>query len=126
MRASGEVKTKPTQHSVATLRGIGIQPDILICRTEKFLDDHLKKKISLFCNVDQDAVITAIDVESTIYEVPLNFHHEGLDEKVVNLLNIWTRAPRLSPGKSWWPASRIPRRSDHRHRRQVRRSSGIL
>ncbi|MDY6851107.1 MAG: CTP synthase, partial [Thermodesulfobacteriota bacterium] len=95
IRASGEIKTKPTQHSVATLRGIGIQPDILLCRTEKPLGDDLKKKISLFCNVDRDAVITAIDVES-IYEVPLNFHQEGLDNKIVGLLNIWTRAPRLT------------------------------
>ena len=94
MRASGEVKTKPTQHSVATLRGIGIQPDILLCRTEQQLDDSVKKKISLFCNVDQDAVITALDVES-IYEVPLNFHKEGLDDKIIQLLNIWTRSPRL-------------------------------
>jgi CTP synthase len=94
VRASGEVKTKPTQHSVATLRGIGIQPDILLCRTEVPLDESLKKKISLFCNVDTNAVITAVDVES-IYEVPLNFYHEGLDDKVVELLGIWTRAPRL-------------------------------
>lgn len=97
VRASGEIKTKPTQHSVATLRGIGIQPDILLCRTEKPLDDSLKKKISLFCNVEQSAVITAIDVES-IYECPLNFHEEQLDDKIVQLLNIWTRAPRL---ESW-------------------------
>ena len=94
VRASGEVKTKPTQHSVATLRGIGIQPDILICRTEKPLDEGLKKKISLFCNVEQSAVITAIDVES-IYELTLNFHHEKLDDKIVQMLNIWTRQPRL-------------------------------
>ncbi len=94
IKASGEVKTKPTQHSVATLRGIGIQPDILLCRTEKFLDASLKSKISLFCNVEPDAVITAIDVEN-IYECPLRFHDEGLDEKIVQLLNIWTRAPQL-------------------------------
>ena len=94
IRASGEIKTKPTQHSVATLRAIGIQPDLLICRTEKPLDESIKKKISLFCNVDQDAVITAIDVED-IYEVPLNFHRERLDDKIVQMLNIWTRAPRL-------------------------------
>ena len=94
IRTSGEVKTKPTQHSVATLRGIGIQPDILLCRTEKPLDEGLKKKISLFCNVEPSAVITAIDVEN-IYEVPLNFHQENLDEKIVQTLNIWTRAPRL-------------------------------
>jgi len=94
IRVSGEIKTKPTQHSVATLRGIGIQPDILLCRTEKELSRSVKEKISLFCNVETDAVITAVDVES-IYECPLLYHQEGLDEKIVNLLNIWTRAPRL-------------------------------
>lgn len=94
IRVSGEIKTKPTQHSVATLRGIGIQPDILLCRTEKELTRPLKEKISLFCNVETDAVITAIDVEN-IYECPLLYHKEGLDEKIVNLLNIWTRSPRL-------------------------------
>jgi CTP synthase len=94
VRASGEIKTKPTQHSVATLRGIGIQPDILLCRTEKPLDESLRKKLSLFCNVETSAVIEAIDVEN-IYEVPLNFYREKLDEKIIQLLNIWTRAPRL-------------------------------
>jgi len=94
IRASGEIKTKPTQHSVATLRGIGIQPDILLCRTEKPLNKALKEKLSLFCNVTTDAVITAIDV-ANIYECPLRFHDEGLDEKIVQLLGIWTRAPRL-------------------------------
>ena len=94
IKTSGELKTKPTQHSVMKLREIGIQPDILICRTEQVLPADIKAKISLFCNVDRDAVITAKDVES-IYEVPLLFHQEGLDEKVVQLLNIWTRAPRL-------------------------------
>jgi CTP synthase len=94
IKTSGELKTKPTQHSVMKLREIGIQPDILICRTEQILPPEIKAKISLFCNVDRDAVITAKDVES-IYEVPLLFHREGLDEKVVQLLNIWTRAPLL-------------------------------
>jgi CTP synthase len=94
VRASGEVKTKPTQHSVATLRGIGIQPDLILCRTEKPLDLSLRKKISLFCNVATEDVIEAIDVEH-IYEVPLNFHREGLDEKIIHKLGIWTRAPRL-------------------------------
>ncbi len=94
IRVSGEIKTKPTQHSVATLRGIGIQPDILLCRTEKKLTRALKEKISLFCNVETDAVITAIDVDN-IYECPLLYNKEGLDEKIVNLLNIWTRSPRL-------------------------------
>jgi CTP synthase len=94
IKAAGEVKTKPTQHSVKELRGIGIQPDILLCRTEVPLSKAIKAKIAHFCNVEPEAVITAQDVE-TIYEVPLKFHEEGLDEKVVQYLNIWTRAPRL-------------------------------
>lgn len=92
--AAGEVKTKPTQHSVKELRSIGIQPDILLCRTDRFLSKEIKSKIALFCNVDVDQVITAKDVE-TIYEVPLVFHQEGLDDKIVSLLNIWTRSPKL-------------------------------
>jgi len=92
--AAREVKTKPTQHSVKELRSIGIQPDILLCRTEKILSNEIKSKISLFCNVGVDAVITAKDVEC-IYEVPLVFHQEGLDDRIVEMLNIWTRAPRL-------------------------------
>ncbi len=87
IRAAGELKSKPTQHSVKELLQIGIQPDILLCRTEHFLPDDLKKKIALFCNVDHDAVISARDVE-TIYEVPLLLHREGMDEKVVELLDI--------------------------------------
>jgi CTP synthase len=91
---AGEVKTKPTQHSVKELRSIGIQPDILLCRTDRFLSKEIKTKIALFCNVGEDAVITAKDVDC-IYEVPLIFHKEGLDQKIVELLHIWTRAPRL-------------------------------
>ena len=94
IKTSGEVKTKPTQHSVKELRSIGIQPDILLCRTEQTLSPEIKAKIALFCNVEKEAVITAKDVES-IYEVPLFFHQEGLDDKIVERLNIWTRAPRL-------------------------------
>jgi len=94
LRASGELKTKPTQHSVKTLREIGIQPDIILCRTERFLSKDIKAKIALFCNVDQDAVITAKDVES-IYEVPLIFRQEGLDDKIIECLNVWTGAPHL-------------------------------
>jgi len=94
IKSSGELKTKPTQHSVKELRAIGIQPDILLCRTDRFLPPEIKKKISLFCNVDEDAVITAKDVD-IIYEVPLVFHKEGLDNKIVELLNIWTREPKL-------------------------------
>lgn len=94
LRTSGELKTKPTQHSVKTLREIGIQPQILLCRTEEFLSKDIKAKIALFCNVDKDAVITAKDVD-TIYEVPLLFHQEGLDNKILEFLNIWTGAPCL-------------------------------
>ncbi|MBI2346718.1 MAG: CTP synthase [Deltaproteobacteria bacterium] len=93
--AAGELKTKPTQHSVQKLREIGIQPDILLCRCDRDLSKDLKQKISLFCNLDTDCVIAARDVVS-IYEVPLRFHEEGLDEKIVEKLNIWTRAPDLT------------------------------
>ena len=94
IRTAGEVKTKPTQHSVKALREIGIQPDILLCRTENFLSKEIKSKIALFCNVDVADVFTARDV-SCIYEVPLAFHREGLDSKIVDLLNIWTGQPKL-------------------------------
>jgi CTP synthase len=94
IKTAGEVKTKPTQHSVKALREIGIQPDILLCRTENFLSDDIKAKISLFCNVEIAAVFTAKDV-SCIYEVPLFFHREGLDDRIVRLLNIWTGRPHL-------------------------------
>jgi CTP synthase len=99
IRTADEMKTKPTQHSVKELREIGIQPDILLCRTEKFLSQELKNKIALFCNVEKDAVITAKDVD-VIYEVPLLFHNEGLDEKITKLLNIWARKPALSKWES--------------------------
>ena len=92
--AAGELKTKPTQHSVKELRSIGIQPDILMCRTDRYLHPDIKAKIALFCNVSQDAVVTAKDVDC-IYECPLVFHKEGLDAKILEILNIWTGAPRL-------------------------------
>lgn len=91
---AGEVKTKPTQHSVKELRSIGIQPDILLCRTDQYLSDSIKAKIALFCNVGVDEVITAKDVDC-IYEVPLVFHKQGLDGKIKELLHIWTREPQL-------------------------------
>jgi len=96
IKTAGEVKTKPTQHSVRELRADGIQPDILVCRTEVPLEDSLKAKLSLFCNVPPDAVITAIDVD-TIYELPLHLHKEGLDNKILELLNIWTGQPNIKP-----------------------------
>lgn len=94
IKTAGEVKSKPTQHSVKALREIGIQPDILLCRTENFLSEEIKAKIALFCNVEVAAVFTAKDV-SCIYEVPLIYHREGLDAKIVDLLNIWTGQPKL-------------------------------
>jgi len=92
--AAGELKTKPSQHSVQKLREIGIQPDILLCRTEQDLSKEIKAKIAMFCNLAPDCVFTAKDVGS-IYEVPLLFHEEGVDEKIVEQLNIWTRTPDL-------------------------------
>ena len=94
LKGSGEVKTKPTQHSVKALREVGIQPDILICRTERPVNRDVKEKIALFCNVRPEEVIAAEDVKC-IYELPLKLHEEGLDQKIVELLNVWTRAPRL-------------------------------
>jgi CTP synthase len=94
--AAGELKTKPTQHSVKELLGLGIQPDILLCRSEKPLSREIKSKIALFCNVSEDSVITAQDV-ATIYEVPLVFAAQGLDEKIVRLLKLETRERNLTP-----------------------------
>ncbi len=91
---AGELKTKPTQHSVQKLREIGIQPQILLCRSEKRLSNELKEKIALFCNVEKVAVISAIDVKN-IYQVPLEFHREGLDDRIIEYLNMWTREPRM-------------------------------
>jgi CTP synthase len=85
--ASGELKTKPTQHSVKELRAIGIQPDILLCRSDRPLPRDMKAKIALFCNVYEDAVVTAQDVKS-VYEIPLVFHREGLDRLIVELLRL--------------------------------------
>lgn len=92
--AAGELKTKPTQHSVNKLREIGIQPHILLCRTDRYLPPELKDKIAMFCNVEKDAVITAKDVD-TIYEVPIVFRKEGLDELIVRLLHLTTGLPNL-------------------------------
>ena len=94
IETAGQLKTKPTQHSVKELQETGIQPDILLCRTDRMLPDEVKSKIALFCNIDKSAVITALDVKY-IYEVPYVFHQEGIDEKIVELLNIWTGAPHL-------------------------------
>ncbi len=107
--AAGELKTKPTQHSVRDLRSIGIQPDILLCRTDRFLDPDLKRKIALFCDVDEEAVITAKDV-STIYEVPVVLAAEGLDKIVLKYLHLPQTERRM---QSWEElVSRIKNPSD--------------
>jgi CTP synthase len=95
IESAGEVKTKPTQHSVKELRGIGIQPDILLCRTPRPLSKEIRDKIGLFCNVPSQAVIQAMDVES-IYEIPLIFHQEGLDDLVCNRLDLSCLKPDMS------------------------------
>jgi CTP synthase len=97
--AAAELKTKPTQHSVKELREIGIQPDILLCRSDRALPQDVKEKIGLFCNLPGSHVFSAIDV-NTIYEVPVYFHREKLDEKIAEKLGIWTSAPDISKWKS--------------------------
>ena len=99
LKASGELKTKPTQHSVKELRSLGIQPDIIICRTEKSIPNNERRKISLFCNVDFKNVIETIDVK-TIYEAPISFHKEKLDNRVLSYFNIKNRKePNLAKWK---------------------------
>ena len=93
--AAGELKTKPTQHSVKALLEIGVKPDIIVCRTDRPLPQEVKKKISLFCNVRVNRVITAED-QKTIYSLPLALHDEGLDDQVVEALKIWAKKPDLS------------------------------
>jgi CTP synthase len=94
--ASGELKTKPTQHSVKELREIGIQPDILLCRTDRFLSDDLKAKIALFCSVPEEAVVTAKDVQN-IYEVPIVLAGEGLDTQILRCLKLETPERNMQP-----------------------------
>lgn len=107
--AAGELKSKPTQHSVKELMQVGIQPDFLICRSEKHINAELKKKIGLFCSVRPENVIAATD-SSTIYEVPLVLHSEGLDEKVVKRLGLRTGAPQL---QGWKKMVQTLRNPDH-------------
>lgn len=98
LRSAGELKTKPTQHSVKELLSIGIQPDIILCRCEKPIPQELRNKIALFCNVDQNAVFSSVDVDN-IYEVPLKFYEEGFDQKIVSLLHLDSKAPNLDDWK---------------------------
>lgn len=110
IKSADEMKTKPTQHSVKELREIGIQPDIILCRTEKPLTQELKEKIALFCNVRRDAVITARDTD-IVYEVPLLFHREGLDDIITEMLNIWARRPDLEKWERIVSAIKNPKRT---------------
>src|SRR6184192_3909773 len=101
IKAAAELKTKPTQQSVAKLREIGLQPQVLICRTEKPLDQEMRRKLSMFCSVSEKAVIEERDVEHTVYEVPLMLHAEGLDQLVCDLLGLKTPEPDLASWKQF-------------------------
>jgi CTP synthase len=94
IRAAGELKTKPTQHSVKELRSIGIQPDILICRADQPMPQDVRLKISTFCNLPKENVFEALDANS-IYKMPMIYHEQGMDNKIVELLGIWTAQPKL-------------------------------
>src|SRR5213595_1555647 len=112
IKAAHELKTKPTQQSVAKLREIGLQPQVLTCRTERMLDLDLRQKLSMFCSVAAKAVIEERDVAHTIYEVPLTLHAEGLDQLVCDLLGLQTRQPELAEWKHFvkrviTPAKRV-------------------
>ena len=108
IQAAGELKTKPTQHSVNKMREIGIQPDILLCRTDRPLDMELKRKISLFCNVAPDAVINAQDVDS-IFEIPIRFHQEKLDDLMIQKLGLQAPPPQLDRWTSMLHAVQHPK-----------------
>ncbi|MDD4273542.1 MAG: CTP synthase [Desulfobacter postgatei] len=110
IKTACEVKTKPTQHSVKELRSIGIQPDILLCRTERLLTQDIKNKIALFCNVGPDAVFTAKDVDC-IYDVPIVYNEEGLGDMILKKLNIWARAPRIDGWREMVERLKNPRYS---------------
>ncbi len=96
LKAAGEVKTKPTQHSVQTLRSIGILPDLILCRCEKSLSSEIKQKISLFCNVPRESVFDEVDVSTTIYEVPLMLQRQGVDERICAQLGLKCPSVNLS------------------------------
>ena len=94
LAAAGELKSKPAQHSVKELRSIGLFPQMIICRSDRHIDDDIIEKISLFCNVSKKNVFQSIDLD-LIYKVPLEFHKQGLDERVTEILNIWSPQPKI-------------------------------
>ena len=127
IKAAGELKTKPTQQSVAKLREIGIAPHILVCRCEKPLDKELRQKISLFCNVPYEAVIEEKDVDHSIYEVPLMLQRERMDDLVCQLLHL--DAPPAEHGALAGDHPQTHRAAAsraHRRRRQIHRAAGRL
>ena len=99
LKAAGEVKTKPTQHSIQVLRSIGITPDIILCRCEDPLPEEIRDKISLFCNLPKESVFDEPDVLNSVYEVPVFLHEQGLDEKLCSLLNLKTKKANLTHWK---------------------------
>lgn len=109
LAAAGELKTKPTQHSVQKMREIGIQPDVLVCRSEHEIEDGLLDKIAMFCSVSRDSVFVSSDVD-TIYALPLMLADQGMDNKLSEILNIWSRATRLTPWEDLVDAVRNPKK----------------
>jgi len=112
LAVAGELKTKPTQHSVKELRSIGIQPDLILCRSDRPIPSEIKKKIALFCNVAKDEVISMPDADS-IYKIPLMLQEEGLDDKMADKLNIWSRAARL---ERWENVLKVVQEPNHKVR----------
>ena len=125
--SAGELKTKPTQHSVKELRSIGIQPDVVVCRCDRPLPDPVRRKIALSCSVAIDRVVPAADVD-TIYEVPLRYHEEGLDDVVLQAFGIPDRPPAgpRCMGRDGGAAARARGRRDHRRGREVHGASRRL
>ncbi|MBI2743208.1 MAG: CTP synthase [Chlamydiales bacterium] len=109
LKAAGEVKTKPTQHSVQILRGIGIIPDVILCRCEESLSEENKDKISLFCSVPRDAVMDEVDVEFSIYEVPISLNKQGLDDKICKMLGLPESRADLSKWETMLHKMRHPK-----------------
>lgn len=99
IESAGEMKTKPTQHAVKTLLQVGIQPDILLCRSQKVISEDERRKIALFCNVNKDSVISALSVDN-IYKIPLTYHQQGLDVQVLRHFNMLESSPE--PDLSKW------------------------
>ena len=127
LKAAGEVKTKPTQHSVQDLREIGIVPDMILCRCEQPLSEEIKAKISLFCNVPQEAVIDEKDVEHSVYEVPIELHRQGLDAMICKSLKLDSEQIRSFPlGKDASSCPPPQRESRRRDRRQIHGPPGRL